>query len=176
MARKSPIAKRHRIEGPKRVTAAIVTVSDTRTFKTDESGRMIEKLLTDKGHRVARHGLCLDEPSRIAEELKVSLATDSDAIIFNGGTGIAPRDVTIETIAPRLEKRIDGFGELFRQLSYVKIGGAAMLSRAMAGTIGEVVVFCLPGSPDAASLAMEKLILPELSHIIGLTKGRPRHS
>jgi molybdenum cofactor biosynthesis protein B len=175
MAKTSSTAKKHRVEGPKSVTAAIVTVSDTRTYKTDESGRLIEEQLIAKGHKVVRHGLCLDDPSRIEKELKASLATGCDVIIFNGGTGIAPRDITFETIAPRLEKRIDGFGELFRQLSYKEIGSAAMLSRAVAGTIGEVVVFCLPGSPDAVSLAMGELILPELSHIIGLTKGHPQH-
>lgn len=171
----SSTAKKHRVEGPKSVTAAIVTVSDTRTYKTDESGRLIEAKLIAKGHKVVRHGLCMDERSRIDKELKASLATDCDVIIFNGGTGISPRDITFETIAPRLEKRIDGFGELFRQLSYKEIGSAAMLSRAVAGTIGEVVVFCLPGSPDAVSLAMKDLIIPELSHIIGLTKGHAQH-
>jgi len=175
MAKRSSTAKKHRVEGPKSVTVAIVTVSDTRTYKTDESGRLIEERLIAKGHKVVRHGLCLDEPSKIEKELRASLATGCDVVIFNGGTGIAPRDVTFETVAPRLEKRIDGFGELFRQLSYKEIGSAAMLSRAVAGTIGEVVVFCLPGSPDAAALAMEDLILPELSHIIGLTKGHSQH-
>jgi len=174
MARASPTARKHMVAGPKSVSVAVVTVSDTRTYKTDESGSLIEQLLTAKGHAVVRHGLCLDEPSRIKAELRTSLATGCDVIIFNGGTGIAPRDVTFETISPRLEKRIDGFGELFRLLSYKDIGSAAMLSRAVAGTIGGVVVFCLPGSPNAVSVAMEKLILPELSHIIGLTKGHLR--
>jgi molybdenum cofactor biosynthesis protein B len=174
MAKKSSTTKKHRVEGPKSVTAAIVTVSDTRTYKTDESGRLIEERLIAKGHRVVRHGLCLDEPSKIEKELRASLATGCDVIIFNGGTGIAPRDVTIETIAPRLEKRIDGFGELFRQLSYEEIGGAAMLSRAMAGTCQSKVVFCLPGSPDAVQLAMDALILPEINHVVGLLKWRGR--
>ena len=160
MAKRSSTARKHRVAGPKNVTAAIVTVSDTRTYKTDESGRLIKERLIAKGHKVVRHGLCLDEPSEIEKELKASLATGCDVIIFNGGTGIAPRDITFETVAPRLEKRIDGFGELFRQLSYKEIGSAAMLSRAVAGTIGEAVVFCLPGSPGAVSLAMEDLILP----------------
>ena len=173
MARKSPIAKRHRIEGPKRVTAAIVTVSDTRTYKTDKSGGLIEKMLVAKGHRVVRHGLCSDEPPKIMKELDASMATGCDVIIFSGGTGIAPRDVTIETIAPHMEKRIDGFGELFRQLSHNDIGGAAMLSRAMAGTCQGKVVFCLPGSPDGVRLAMSRLILPEIRHIIGLVRYRP---
>jgi len=170
MARRSSTAKKHRIEGPKRVTVAIVTVSDTRTFKTDESGRMIEELLIAKGHKVVRHGLCLDDPSRIEKELKASLATGCNVIIFSGGTGIAPRDITVETVTPKLEKRIDGFGELFRQLSYRDIGSAAMLSRAMAGIINGVVIFCLPGSPNAARLAMDELILPELGHIVGLSR------
>ncbi len=175
MAKESPAARKHRAAGPKSVTAAIVTVSDTRTYKTDDSGRLIEELLTAKGHKVVRHGLCLDDPSRIEDELRASLATGCGVVIFNGGTGIAPRDVTIETVAPRFEKRIGGFGELFRQLSYKEIGSAAMLSRAVAGTMGEAVVFCLPGSPEAVLLAMKDLILPELSHMIGLTKGRPQH-
>jgi len=175
MAKRPSTVKKHRIEGPKSVTATIVTVSDTRTYKTDKSGRLIEEMLTAKGHKVVLRGLCLDEPSKIENELEASLATGCDVIIFSGGTGIAPRDVTFETIAPRLEKRIDGFGELFRQLSYKEIGSSAMLSRAVAGTMGKIALFCLPGSPGAVSLAMENLILPELSHIIGLTRGHPRH-
>jgi len=170
MAKDSPALK-HRIAGPKSVTVAIVTVSDTRTAETDENGRVIEDALVRNGHKVIRYAVCLDEPSKINAEFDASLATGCDTIIFNGGTGISPRDLTIETIGLRLEKRIDGFGELFRQLSYEEIGGAAMLSRAVAGTCQGKVIFCVPGSPDAVRLAMQKLILPELSHMVGLVKG-----
>jgi len=170
MGKDSP-ARKHRVEGPGTVTVAIVTVSDTRTADTDESGRVIKDFLRKKGHKVARHAVCLDEPSKINAEFDASLATGCDIIIFNGGTGIAPRDVTVETVDLRLEKRIDGFGELFRQLSYEEIGSAAMLSRAIAGTCQGKIVFCVPGSPDAVRLAMQKLILPELGHMVGLVKG-----
>ena len=176
MARVSPAARKHRAAGPKSVTAAVITVSDTRTRRTDESGRVIEEMLIAKGHKVVRRGICLDEPSKITAEMDISLAADCDVIIFNGGTGIAPRDVTIETVVPRFGKRIDGFGELFRHLSYREIGSAAMLSRAAAGTIGRAAVFCLPGSPEAVSLAMKNLILPEIGHLVGLIKGHSRHT
>ena len=174
MAESSP-ARRHRVEGPKSVTVAVVTVSDTRTPETDENGRVIRESLVKKGHKVVRHAICLDEPTKINKELNASLATGCDVIIFNGGTGIAPRDVTVETVGLRLEKRIDGFGELFRHLSYKKIGSAAMLSRAVAGTCQSTIVFCLPGSPNATKLAVDYLILPELSHIVGLVKGKTTH-
>jgi molybdenum cofactor biosynthesis protein B len=170
MARGTP-AKKHRVEGPKSITAAIITVSDTRTAETDESGRAIKDALVKKGRRIIRYAVCLDDPSNINAEFDASLATDCDIIIFSGGTGIAPRDITVETVGLRLEKRIDGFGELFRQLSYEEIGGAAMLSRAVAGTCQGKIVFCVPGSPDAVRLAMQKLILPELGHMVGLVKG-----
>lgn len=171
MAESSP-AKKHRVEGPKSVTAAIVTVSDTRTPETDESGRVIKAALAKKGHKIDRYAVCLDEPSRINKEFDASLATGCDIIIFNGGTGIAPRDVTVETVGLRLEKHIDGFGELFRQLSYEEIGGAAMLSRAVAGTCQGRIIFCVPGSPEAVRLALDHLILPELGHMVGLVKGK----
>ncbi len=171
MAKESVAAKKHREIGPKTVTAAIITVSDTRTPRTDESGGAIRAALQEKGHKVLRYAVCPDEPPRISQELGSSLATGCDVVIINGGTGIAQRDVTIETVSLHLEKKLEGFGEIFRQLSYKEIGSSAMLSRAVAGTYQGAMVFCLPGSPEAVRLAMDKLILPELGHIVGLIKG-----
>jgi len=107
--------------------------------------------------------------------LDSSLATGCDVIILNGGTGLAPTDITIEAVNPRLEKRLEGFGELFRQLSFQKIGSAAMLSRAIAGTCKDTLVFCLPGSPEAVDLALNGLIIPEVGHMVGLIKGHKTH-
>ena len=155
---------------PKSVKVAIITVSDTRTMNSDDNARIIKNLLEKEGHRTVKQSICVDEPFLLNRELDDSLDAGVDAIIINGGTGIAPRDITIETVGLRIEKKIDGFGELFRQLSYQDIGSPAMLSRAVAGTFAGVAVFCLPGSPEAVRLGMERLILPELSHLVGLMK------
>ena len=171
MVRTPPSVKRHREEGPKSVRAAVITVSDTRTPDTDDNGKYIRQALEGKGHEVVRHSLCKDEKSELKAELDKIFATRCDVIVINGGTGIAPRDITIETVESALEKRIDGFGELFRQLSYEEIGTPAMLSRAVAGTSKGRILFCLPGSPDAVRLAMEKLVLPELGHLVHMAKG-----
>ena len=170
MPRAPRSTKDHREKGPKTVTTAVITMSDTRTHETDESGLIIKELLEGYGHKVIRHVVCRDEPSLLNEELDRILSVGVDAVLINGGTGLAPRDISIETVSLRLEKKMDGFGELFRLLSYEEIGSAAMLSRALAGTSQGVLIFCLPGSPDAVRLGMDKLILPELSHIIGLVK------
>ena len=160
----------HKERSPKSVTAAIITMSDTRTPETDDSGRIIRQLLKSGGHKVVQHVICRDEPSELNRELDQILSRNVDTVIVNGGTGVSPRDITIETISLRLEKKLDGFGELFRMLSYDEIGSAAMVSRAVAGTCGDVVIFCLPGSPDAVRLALKKLVLPEITHIVGLVK------
>lgn len=140
-------------------------MSDTRTEADDKSGKTIMELLEAAGHYTANYVIVKDEIKEIQTELLKN--TEAQAIILNGGTGISPRDVTIEAVAPLLTKEISGFGELFRMLSYTEdIGAAAMLSRAIAGTVGERAVFAMPGSTGAVMLGMKKLILPELSHVI----------
>lgn len=146
-----------------------MTASDTRTEDTDDSGRLIREMLTAAGHRVEYYEILPDDPARIRETLLGNLAR-LDAIIVNGGTGIAVRDSTIETIRMLLDKELEGFGELFRYLSYTEIGPAAMLSRALAGVAMGKIVVSLPGSPDACRLAMEKLLIPELGHMAHLLK------
>ncbi len=143
----------------------VVTVSDTRTAADDASGNAIVELLTKAGHEVVDRRIVRDEPSLVRD---VILGVDgaADVVITTGGTGITARDSTYEAIASLLEKRLDGFGELFRMLSYAEIGAAAMLTRAAAGTIGRVAVFSLPGSEHAVRLAIAKLILPEIGHVV----------
>lgn len=145
----------------------IVTVSDTRTLETDSSGRLISALLEERGHRVSGRTLLKDEPGDVRQAV-TALVDDSsvDVVITTGGTGITARDSTFEAIDGLLQKRLAGFGELFRMLSYHEIGAAAMLSRATAGLAGRTVILVLPGSEPAVRLAMEKLVLPELGHLV----------
>jgi molybdenum cofactor biosynthesis protein B len=141
-------------------------VSDSRTPATDTGGLAIRQLLEQAGHQITGHGLVKDEPAQVAAEVRAQLADDrTQVIITTGGTGITSRDGTFEAIDSLLEKRLDGFGELFRMLSFNEIGAAAMMSRATAGTSGRKAIFVLPGSPNAVKLAMTKLIIPELGHI-----------
>jgi molybdenum cofactor biosynthesis protein B len=149
---------------------AVITVSDTRTPDSDGSGRRIQDLLHASGHRVAHYQLLKDEPAVIAAAIR-SVPAGADVVIINGGTGLARRDTTYEAVSRLLEKEITGFGELFRMLSYEQIGAAAMLSRATAGVVGNRVVFSLPGSTAAVELAMTKLILPALGHVVALVRG-----
>jgi molybdopterin adenylyltransferase len=159
----------HKAHAPARIQCVVCTVSDSKTPETDTSGQLIRELLTRAGHHVVSHHLVRDEPSQVHAVLHQACAHPSvQAVIFTGGTGITPRDQTFEAIDALLEKRLPGFGELFRALSYQEIGSAAMLSRAQAGVRAGRVVFSLPGSPAACRLAVERLILPELSHIAGL--------
>ena len=145
----------------------VLTVSDTRTDETDSSGRAIIELLQAAGHHVAGKAIEKDEPARVAELVRQqAVIADVDAIITTGGTGLTSRDSTFEAIDALLHKRLPGFGELFRMLSYQDIGAAAMLSRACAGTIGPVVVISLPGSENAVRLAMTRLVIPELGHLV----------
>jgi molybdenum cofactor biosynthesis protein B len=147
---------------------AVVTLSDTRTEQTDTSGRRIRELLEGDGHSVARYAILPDDPARLAALLDELLAdADVDAIITNGGTGISRRDSTISVVEFKLTLLLPGFGELFRTLSYEQIGSGAMLSRAIGGVAGSKVLFALPGSTKAVELAMTKLILPELRHLLG---------
>ncbi len=159
----------HHAQKVERVDCEIVTISDTRTADTDTSGAMIRELLVAAGHDIVGYEIVPDEPAQIREKVTALCADNAcQAIILSGGTGLAPRDTTYETLAGMLEKRIDGFGELFRMLSFQEIGAAAMLSRAVAGVLRGRVIFSLPGSTAAVRLAMEKLILPQIGHIVWL--------
>lgn len=151
------------------VGCAVVTVSDTRTPETDESGAHIRAALERAGHRVVSYAVLPDEPARIRGHVEDALADPGvQAVIVNGGTGIAPRDTTYEALTGLLDKRLDGFGELFRMLSFERVGPAAMLSRAAAGVARGKILASLPGSPDAVALAMDRLLVPELGHMAGL--------
>jgi molybdenum cofactor biosynthesis protein B len=150
------------------VPTAVVSVSDTRSLETDAGGALVVELLEGAGHPVVARSLVRDEPDAIAGALRELLAReDVRAVVFTGGTGVAPRDVTPDALAPLLERPLPGFGELFRMLSYQEIGSAALLSRALAGLVAGRVVFALPGSRAAVGLAMQKLVLPELAHLAG---------
>lgn len=158
----------HRRNAAAGLAVAVITVSDTRDLDTDGSGKAIETMLRDAGHRATDRVVVPDDASRVDEVLRAALdSADVDAVILDGGTGLAAADGTVEVVSRVIEREIRGFGELFRALSYEEIGAAAMLSRAVAGVVRGKVVFSLPGSTKAVTLAMEKLILPELGHIIG---------
>lgn len=151
------------------LNCAVITISDTRTGETDSSGKAIQALLTKAGHRVPVYTILPDEPSTIKDNLvELGDRTDLDVIIFNGGTGIGRRDTTYEAICSLLSKTLPGFGELFRFLSYEEIGSRAMTSRAVAGVYRRKLVFSVPGSTNAVKLAMDKLIIPELTHLVNL--------
>ncbi|NJN16403.1 MAG: molybdenum cofactor biosynthesis protein MoaB [Oscillochloris sp.] len=153
-------------ESPQRIPCAVITISDTRTPSDDTSGGLIRSTLSQAGHDVVRYEIVRDEPAQIVALVRDMAASGCKLIITNGGTGIARRDNTFEAIDSLLERRLPGFGELFRMLSYAEIGAAAMLSRATAGLIGGTFIFCLPGSTAAVRLALERLIMPELAHLI----------
>lgn len=145
----------------------VITCSDTRIPETDTSGQLIQKLLKAQGHTVAVYHLVKDEPAQIKDRIREGLANEAvQAIIINGGTGISKRDATFEAVDAMLEKRLVGFGELFRYLTYQEIGSPAIMSRATAGIIKGRILFSTPGSENAVRLAMEKLILPELGHLV----------
>lgn len=155
------------------LNCAIITVSDTRTTATDKSGQIIQQLLQDAGHNIAEYTIIKDEPQQIQEWLqKLNTADNIDAIIVNGGTGIAPRDTTYDVISDWLDKTLPGFGEIFRWLSYQEIGSRAIASRAVAGVKNNQLIFSLPGSSNAVKLAMTQLILPELNHLVKQLKGK----
>jgi molybdopterin adenylyltransferase len=158
----------HRRAAPARVATWIVTVSDTRTLETDGGGARVAELLGAAGHAVAGREIVPDDAPAIAAALHAALGRDGvEAVILTGGTGVAPRDVTPEAVEPLLERVVPGFGELFRWLSYQEIGSAALVSRALAGLSRGRVVFVLPGSRGAVQLGMEKLVLPEIGHLLG---------
>jgi molybdenum cofactor biosynthesis protein B len=156
----------HRREGPARVRIFVVTASDTRSEAEDGSGAWLRAAATAAGHDVVGYRIVRDEPSALRQAIDAAVAADAQAIVVNGGTGIAGRDRTFEAVAGVIEKRIDGFGELFRMLSFQEIGSAAMLSRAVAGVFGGRAIFSVPGSEPAVRLAWERLIGPELGHVV----------
>jgi molybdenum cofactor biosynthesis protein B len=157
----------HKAQAPRSVRCFVITVSDTRTEETDTSGRAIADLLSNAGHIVAGRAIVKDEPALVRSLMERQLARgDVQVIITTGGTGISSRDSTYEAVQALLEKRLDGFGELFRMLSFEQVGAAAMLSRAIAGLAAGKIVVSLPGSEAAVKLALERLLLPELGHLI----------
>jgi molybdenum cofactor biosynthesis protein B len=170
----SETSKKHKASAPKQLKFAVFVCSTSRYQElqkgqkiTDVSGDTIEALLKNAGHIVLSKKIIADDKSQIAETVKNVLnSTELDAAIFCGGTGIARKDVTIETVQPFLEKVLPGFGEIFRRLSYDKVGSAAVISRAMAGVAKGKALFCIPGSPDAVRISVEILILPESPHIV----------
>lgn len=149
------------------VQCAVLTVSDTRTPETDQSGQLIQQALQQAGHQIIAYELLPDEPEQIQGQVfNWCQNAMIQAVVLNGGTGIAPRDTTYDAIEQLLEKTLPGFGELFRSLSYQEIGSRAMASRAVAGVYQGKLIFSLPGSSNAVKLALEKLILPELPHLV----------
>lgn len=170
----SEVTRRHREKAPTRLGFAVIVCSTSRYQKLmavekveDKSGDLIAGLLEQHGHTVIFRRVIPDDKSVIEKSLKEALRLQNvDAVILCGGTGISPTDVTIETVKPLLKKELHGFGEIFRWLSYQAIGSAAVMSRAVAGVVEGKAVFCIPGSPQAVRLCLEKLILPEVGHIV----------
>ncbi|MCT2536802.1 molybdenum cofactor biosynthesis protein MoaB [Aquibacillus koreensis] len=160
--------KNHRKVSPKSVSCMVITVSDTRTEETDKSGQLIKELLQEHRHEVEAYQIVHDEKDQIEEAIREGMDNEKvEAVIINGGTGVAKRDVTIEVVQTLVQKELPGFGEIFRYLSYEKdIGSAAILSRAVAGVGNDTILFSVPGSSGAVKLAMEKLILLEMGHIV----------
>ena len=157
----------HKRQAPQSVSCAVLTISDRRTEQDDESGRLINQKLTQNGHRVIAYSILKNEAEAIRKKIDELLRQEElQVIIASGGTGVSHRDVTVETISPILEKKLDGFGELFRFLAYQEIGTGSIMSRAMAGVVGGKVILCLPGSLGAANLAMDQIILPEIGHLV----------
>jgi len=164
---KDATPREHKAQAPTSVGCFVLTISDSKTPDTDTSGALIRELLTAAGHRVTGHAIVKDEPTQVTAVIRSGCAAPSvEVFILTGGTGITTRDSTFEAVEALLDKRLAGFGELFRMLSYQEIGAAAMLSRAQGGVVQGRVLFSLPGSPNACRLALEKLIIPELGHLI----------
>lgn len=166
--------EQHRSYAPDRLGFAALTVSDSRTPADDGSGDTVERLVGEAGHRLVERGIVEDDIDRIRDAVEALAGRpDVDVVVVSGGTGLAPRDVTIEALEPLLGRLIPGFGELFRMLSWERVGAAAMLSRSTAGILGRNAVFVLPGSPRAVELAMTDLILPEAAHLLGQVRREP---
>lgn len=164
--------ERHRAESSAALRFAVITISDTRDVATDAGGDYLVKRVVEAGHAVARRTLVRDEAASIVDAVRASAASgDVDLVLATGGTGIAPRDVTVPALETIFESTIPGFGELFRMLSFREIGSAAILSRACAGLVGGKVVIALPGSPKALRLALDEIVLPEAGHLVSQTRG-----
>jgi molybdenum cofactor biosynthesis protein B len=163
----------HKERAKRSIRCFVLTISDTRDENTDTSGQAIKKYLTDENHPTAGYRIVKDEAEQIEAVLDEALGSDDvEAVIVNGGTGIGPRDGTYEVVSRFFEKKLDGFGEIFRYLSYLDIGSAAVMSRAAAGTARGKILISLPGSKGAVTLAMEKIILPEIRHMVSQLQGR----
>ena len=161
------VPQEHKANAPRAIGCFVLTISDSKTEATDTSGRLIRELLTGAGHTVVGHAIVRDEPTQVTEAVRTGCADPAvEAFILTGGTGVTSRDSTFETVEALLDKRLTGFGELFRMLSYAEVGAAAMMSRAQGGVVQGRALFSLPGSPNACRLALEKLILPELGHVL----------
>jgi molybdenum cofactor biosynthesis protein B len=157
----------HRAAAPAQLRFAVVTASDSRELATDRGGDLVVAMVGEAGHRLVVRRLVRDEVGELRDAVRdLARGGEVDVVVVTGGTGLAPRDVTPEAVEPLYRRRIDGFGELFRQLSFAEVGAAAMLSRASAGVVGSALVFLLPGSPNAVRLAMAQLILPEAGHLL----------
>jgi molybdenum cofactor biosynthesis protein B len=157
----------HKQQAPASVNCAVITISDSRTEENDESGKLIRQRLTDAGHAVADHRIIRNDPDAIRDTVAGLVARDDiQVILTSGGTGVSHRDVTVNTISRMLDKRLDGFGELFRYLTYQEIGTGSIMSRALGGVMRGKVILCFPGSLGAATLAMDRIILPELGHLV----------
>ena len=168
---KDAVPQEHKAGAPRSVGCFVLTISDSKTPDTDTSGALIRDLLAKAGHTVVGHAIVKDEPAQVTARVREGCADPNvQAFILTGGTGVTSRDATFEAVEALLDKRLTGFGELFRMLSYAEISAAAMLSRAQAGVVKGRALFSLPGSPDACRLALEKLILPELGHLLGEIK------
>lgn len=148
------------------IALAVLTISDTRTEETDRSGQLIHTLVAETAHHITGYTIVRDEPDQIRSALDMFCTTPAQVILTNGGTGISTRDQTCDVVEALLEKTLPGFGELFRMLSYEEIGAAALLSRALAGIYRQRFIFCMPGSSNAVRLAMLRLILPEVQHLV----------
>jgi len=165
---KDAVPQEHKARAPRSIGCFVLTISDSKTPDTDTSGALIRDLLNKAGHTVVGHAIVKDEPAQVTARVREGCADPNvQAFILTGGTGVTSRDATFEAVEALLDKRLTGFGELFRMLSYEEIGAAAMLSRAQAGVVKGRALFSLPGSPNACRLALDKLILPELGHLLG---------
>jgi molybdopterin adenylyltransferase len=165
--RADSVPREHRATAPTSIGCFVLTISDSKTPETDTSGILIRELLAGAGHTVAGHAIVRDEPADVTAVIRRGTEDPAiQAFVLTGGTGVTSRDSTFEAVEALLDKRLTGFGELFRMLSWEQVGAAAMLSRAQAGVVRGRALFSLPGSPNACRLALEKLILPELGHLL----------
>jgi len=157
----------HRKQAPRSVNCAVVTISDSRSEADDESGQLIKNKFGQSGHQVVFYALLKNDAAAIKKTFAELLVQDDlQVILTTGGTGASQRDITIETVYPMMEKHLDGFGELFRSLSYREIGTASILSRSIAGVVQGKITICLPGSLGAVTTAMDKIIVPEIGHMV----------